>query len=513
MTHSSDRASNARNNVNPNTNQENTMRKPNKYLCVVALMGTTLTMNACSQEAPTGVFTPPEVTLKALYTEDCEDAAVDPKPDFCTTPLEVTRKMMVGDTDGDASKEVDKVTIEVGRLAGALEATETFDPYPIAAGQYAEMHFSFNVTVPDGYELQSCDGGPRPSIVKDLDVEEVCVKFAKTDNGGNGNNTGSGTGDVCLEAEDTDGMSVDLAPCTVKLNGNVVSGDEDTDGVCPNGMFLDDLDAKNHNFNIECPDNLEGSINTGVAEDKVTPVIVLLEDSTVDPGEDPTTLCLHIGMSNGDPVNVANCDVTDIAHSPNPLTPAAAPMGVCQDNDALYFEGIKAGERQYNVVCNEGNVLVPFTIQANVLNDKEVFYAPAGTPGDPCYKDIGDHVDVYGMTLPLQAKLGHYDNTGTVCVLEPNLVDYEDFSVTAMTDNGNCLQLGDPACLIDVMGAVNDPLFQNSWYQHLVLETTPADLQTLPAEGKRTHFVTLEDGDAKTVIVPVVVKNGVVQDL
>ena len=322
--------------------------------------------------------------------------------------------------------------------------------------------------------------------------------------------TGSGLGNVCLRAADEQDTHIDESTCTVKVDGAIVTGTTPPEGVTCEYMYLADLTAKVSNFDVVCPNNLEGSLNTEVVEDTVTDIGITLTDTTVVNPTTPTTLCLHLAVSNGDPVAKANCTVTDIAWKE--LTPVAPPTGVCEDTDALYFDEVKAGDRQIHVDCDEGDVLAFYTFVESVLNEKDVFFAPPGTPGDACYKDIGDNVNVLKMSLPLQAKLGHYASNGTTCVLEADSASYADWAVTGLSDGGSCTQVGDPACLIQAHGLAADPLVEGVWYAHLVWETTPAQLQTLQPDEKVVHFVTLEDADTKSVIVPVVVKNGEVQE-
>lgn len=250
-------------------------------------------------------------------------------------------------------------------------------------------------------------------------------------------------------------------------------------------------------------------------EGETSPVEVTMTDTSIVPDSgvvtpDPTTVCLTVKMTTGDPINLAHCEVTDIAWKK--LTPSTPPAGVtCDDTDSLFFTGVKDGDRQYHVVCDEGSQIGFYKIVANALNRKDMTFAPTSTPGDPCYKDIGDNVNINRMTLRTQIKLGHFNTAGS-CIVESNASKFADWSVDDITDNGDCAGIGDPNCLIDVAGGASDPLIVGEFYPHLVLETSAAQLATLAPDEKVYHYVTITDPDAKTFVMIVVVKNGTVTE-
>lgn len=487
MTHSSDRASSARN-KNANPNKENTAMRNYLPLMVMALVAPILTP-ACS-EAPAGVSTPPEVTLKVLYTEDCEDDAVKDELGFCTTPLEATRKMMVGDTDGDASKEVDVQTLEIGRLAGQLEAEDVFAPYPIEAGQYAEMHFSFNVAVPDGYELQSCDGGPRPSVVRDLDVEEICVKFAKTDNGGTGGNTGSGKGDICVNIEDEDGNPVDVSDCVVKLDGKAVSGDEDTEMLCEDGLFLDRIDAKTYTVDVACTGDLEGEDVIEVIEDDHTDVTVVVEEDggNTDPPSDDGAVCISVKDEQNNPLGNCTFDWLQIAANDEPMA-SNTPPGSCNSAGDYYFEVIPAGN--YDVMASCGGLSGQRDVNVVAEEEQHVWMtllAPV-PDGDLCVGKLGLPIDLDTPDADMALWLGY--GSGGMCAQaspqEAAGMFVVDFSQTFSSEgSGSCTDKNDPNCAI----VAND----------LVISMTNG-FNGYAANEQRVFEVVVEDGNANQVSV------------
>lgn len=482
--------------------KESVMRSNRMMATLVAASVLFATLTGCTVEDEGAVITTGAVTVHIEYPAICEDDAATAKPDFCTTPLSITRKVLVPNETGDNGRnEVDSVDLEVARLAGQLDAENSFPAYPIKAGQNAEMHLVWNVKVPDGYELQEQDGGPRPSVLTDLGDQTVFVKFASTGNGGTGgsNPVDPGKGDFCADMVDADGNPFDEA-CDFTVDNAAVEVTEDAE-LCPDGVMISGYTAgEKYTIGVDCPDGYNGEQEAKAVKDEVTGVTIEVTKKT-------TSLCYAFGMKGGGTVvDTSKCNIKDL--STGDLVSAPDDSGICEDN-SLYFPNVGHGERIFHVKCEEGEHVGEYTLVQNTLNHKSIKFELPTPAGDACYVDQGDNVNPAKLELPLQMKLGHTD--GEVCLPENQSTDYSGWRVTGVTDNADCNDFGDPSCLIGLKGSSNTPDTEGN-YEFLTVVTTQEDLDTLPAYPDPNNWVmyllTIDDGNGQSFVMTVHAVNG-----
>ncbi|MBN2306640.1 hypothetical protein JXD20_01530 [Candidatus Peregrinibacteria bacterium] len=410
-------------------------------LCVAPMI------TACGDdEDPGALFEPPEVAVNLVYSQDCENAEISPGLPFCNGTLSVTRRVLVPEGEGDDGVvNVDSRSVDLTRD----NPTGTLPSYTVDAGQNAYLYFEYALdgeplVLPEGYELQSCDGGPRPTEDRDVNLTSICLRFANT-NAGVTNTAGppstggtggaGGTGGTGGEGGEAGGDTGGTGGDTGGTGGTEVVYTPDTNG--------------NACFDIQSWD-LNDATGCTITLSQVGDVTPVDDDDSVDP-----------------PAN-------------------------CSASNEYYVHGLTEG--WYHVVFDCGDfgggqtdIYVEADVDSNPEDDNRfpVTLAEPVAPGDLCVAMDGIPLEPPTTENPdadmadLSVYIGEGCGNGC-CVLD----DASDMTITAMEQiagPGTCTALGDDGCEIEVDGLV------------VSVKPSPNGFDNFAENEQRVYVLTLED--------------------
>lgn len=366
--------------VNPHaTKGRYTMRKNLNW---VALMGTLIVivfgLAGCGDDPPGVVYTPTSAGLKSLWPDVCESDSTA-KPANCTETLTVTACYEIGDTDGNGLEEVYCESVELTRAAGELEATASFSPPPVEAGQSVVAFLSYSgITLGEDYKMETCeDGGDLPLSIHLLPgvPGSLCIQIVSR--GGTTIPPGSGTGDVSFVPTSD---STPVVGCAFDFNSDHL------DSVCVvnnDGAVCTGIAVGSYTVSVSCENGTLVSENFAfdVLEDKDTAYTVPVSA----PGTTGSGLgdeCVSLVDSEGNPVDPSACVfMVDGV----PVTPDADAGNLC---DGALLKGLDAKVSEIVAVCDdaEGSITTEVTEdqQSEVTITVEVPYVPPTDNGNIC---------------------------------------------------------------------------------------------------------------------------------
>ncbi len=385
-----------------------------------------------------------------------------------------------------------------GQSSGDMHPCVDFAPLPNDKGHKLVVNINVdNISVPPGFEIWNTNGQPfeKEHTLLPLEGREKHLIEARLVDTNVGTTADPGKGHICVK------VSPDGKICVVSVDGKLVEFTEDADK-CPEGVLVSDQDVGNSTVKVECPDGYEGEEDVKVKKDEVSTVEVEVTKVT-------TSLCYYFSTQGSGVVNPANCSITD--QKSGKLASATAPAGLCESTEALYFPSVEHGDRLLHVKCDEGESADKAYLNENEFNEKWIQFEKGGDPGDTCYTVNGDNVNKAMLARHLQKRAGHNDGNGQ-CQLESQSTDYANWSVTSVTDNGDCNAFGDPACLIALQGTINDPPDSEGNYGHLTVGTTQQQLDTVPQNTPVLYYLTVDDGNGKSFVLTIHLVNDVVSE-